>query len=149
MKPRVYLDTTVLSAAEDIRTPDRQNQTIEFFNRSAEFALTTSELTRSEIAATPDIARREQLLRHLNAISVIAITSEMHSLASEYVRSDIIPAAYEDDALHIAAAVLSAQEVLLSWNFRHMVNRRRRALVNQLNASRGLPTIEILTPPEL
>jgi hypothetical protein len=149
MKLRVYLDTTVLSAAEDARTPDRRDRTIEFFNRSAEFDLTTSELTRSEIAATPDITRKDQLLRRLNAISIIAITSQMHSLASEYVKNDIIPAAYEDDALHIAAAVLSAQEVLLSWNFRHMVNRRRRALVNQLNALQGLPAIEILTPPEL
>ena len=50
--------------------------------------------------------------------------------------------------MHIAAAVLSGQGVLASWNLRHLVNRRRGARVNLFNATRGLPTIEILTPPE-
>jgi hypothetical protein len=79
----------------------------------------------------------------------LRIENEMHVLADKYVDAAIIPVAYRDDAVHIAAAVLSGQDVLVSWNFRHLVNRRRRFLVNLLNASRGLPTIEILTPPEL
>ena len=48
------------------------------------------------------------------------------------------------DALHVAAAVLTQQEVLLSWNFRYLVNRRRCARVNDVNISWGLPTIEIV-----
>ena len=43
MKLRVYLDTTVLSAAEDIRTPERQQQTVDFFGRADQFLLATSE----------------------------------------------------------------------------------------------------------
>lgn len=114
-KLRVYLDTTVVSAAED-------------------------PLARE---------RRARLLARADAISVVTTTADMHALAQDYVRQGIIPAAYEDDAMHIAAAVLSGQDILASWNFRHMVNRRRRAMVNLLNSSRGLRTIEILSPPEL
>ena len=54
-----------------------------------------------------------------------------------------------NDSLHVAAAVLSRQDVLISWNFRHLVNRRRCAQVNQVNVSRGLPTVEIVAPPEM
>ena len=54
-----------------------------------------------------------------------------------------------NDALHVAAAVLHRQDILLSWNFKHLVNRRRRARVNDINISLGLPTLEILAPPEL
>lgn len=53
------------------------------------------------------------------------------------------------DARHLVIAVLSRQDVLLSWNFHHLANRRRRAQVNEVNVLRGLPTIEILAPPEL
>lgn len=149
MKLRVYLDTSVVSAAEDVRTPERQAQTLLFLARASEFDFATSDLTRQELEATADPQRRDRLLARITPIASVRITAEMRSLAREYVRHDIIPAAFEDDALHIAAAVLSGQDVLTSWNFRHMVNRRRRAMVNLLNASRGLRTIEILTPPEL
>ncbi|MFA7237101.1 MAG: hypothetical protein WC058_09570 [Phycisphaeraceae bacterium] len=149
MKLHVYLDTTVISAADDLRTPERQTQTLVFLARSGEFEFATSELTRQELAATPDAQRRDRLLARIASIPCIGITAPMHTLAKEYVEHDIIPAAYEDDAIHIAAAVLSGQDILASWNFRHMVNRRRRAMVNLLNASRNLPAIEILTPPEL
>lgn len=149
MKLRVYLDTTVVSAAEDARAPDRQAQTMAFFERAAEFTLATSELTRQELLGTPDLSRRDRLLERIADIPIVAIDAEMLALAREYVGHDIIPAPYQDDAVHIAAAVLSGQDVLASWNFRHLVNRRRRSLVNLLNTSRNLPTIEILTPPEL
>jgi hypothetical protein len=99
--------------------------------------------------ATPDPDRRTALLSRFGAIRIIPVQAEMVALAKEYVAQDIIPVAYEDDAIHIAAAVLSGQDVLASWNFRHLVNRRRRSLVNLMNASRGLPTIEIVTPSEL
>ena len=49
----------------------------------------------------------------------------------------------------MAAAVLTRQDVLLSWNFKHLVNRRRRAQINEENISLGLPTIEIVAPPEI
>ena len=51
--------------------------------------------------------------------------------------------------IRMAAAVLTRQDVLLSWNFKHLVNRRRRAQINDQNILLGLPTIEILAPPEI
>ncbi|MEX0774314.1 MAG: PIN domain-containing protein [Phycisphaeraceae bacterium] len=149
MKLRVYLDTSVISAAEDGRTPIRQAQTLAFFARANEFELITSELTRQELTETPDPQRRRRLLVRLEPIRTIAIDGDMRALATEYVGQDIVPPEYEDDAIHIAAAVLSRQDALISWNFRHLVNRRRRSLVNLFNSSRGLPIVEILSPPEL
>ena len=79
----------------------------------------------------------------------VPVTDEMRELADHYVRAGVFTPVMLADALHVAAAVLSRQDVLLSWNFRHLVNRRRRARVNDVNISLGLPTIEILPPPEL
>lgn len=73
----------------------------------------------------------------------------MRRLAASYVRSGTFTAVTYNDALHVAAAVLTNQDILLSWNFKHLVNRRRRAQINEGNISLGLPTIEIVAPPEM
>jgi len=44
---------------------------------------------------------------------------------------------------------ISRAEPLASWNFRHLVNRIRRARINEVNVRHGYPTLEILAPPEV
>ena len=74
---------------------------------------------------------------------------DRNKLAERYLTCDVFTRAMANDALHVAAAVLSRYDVVLSWNFRHLVNRRRRALINEVNTLLGLPTIEIVAPAEL
>ncbi len=64
-------------------------------------------------------------------------------------KAGVFTAFMMNDAVHVAAAVLTRQDILLSWNFKHLVNRVRRAEINQVNVSQGLPTIEIIAPPEI
>lgn len=149
MKLRVYLDTSVFSALYDDRVTDRRVQSQEFWERRGQFDIATSELAREELMETPDPERRTLLSRSLDDITVHAIPPEMRQLASSYLESGTFSAVTHNDALHVAAAVLTQQDVLLSWNFKHLVNRRRRAQINQGNVSMGLPTIEIVEPPEI
>jgi len=53
------------------------------------------------------------------------------------------------DARHVAACTVAGIPVLLSWNFRHLVNRTRRIRVNLVNLQEGYEQIEIIAPPEL
>ncbi len=77
------------------------------------------------------------------------INDQMRELAQGYVQESIVPVRYVDDALHIAAAVYGGADVLVSWNFKHLVRRNTRLLVNAVNARHGLRNIEILAPLEL
>lgn len=70
-------------------------------------------------------------------------------LSKDVVQAGVFTAIMMNDAVHVAAAVLTRQDILLSWNFKHLVNRVRRAKINQVNVSQGLPTIEIVAPPEI
>jgi len=149
MKLRVYLDTSVFSAYHDGRMLERQRETQEFWPRLEEFLVSTSELARQELAQASDTALRPKLLQLLGHVTVHPITEEMTALARRYVGQGIFSPIMLNDAIHVAAAVVSDQDVLLSWNFRHLVNRRRRAEINALNASAGLRTIEILAPSEI
>lgn len=89
------------------------------------------------------------MLDLIRPFGVLAVGEETRRLAQEYVRRGVFSPATMEDALHVAIAVASRQDMLVSWNFRHLVNRRRRALLNEVNILMAFPTIEVLTPPEV
>ncbi len=149
MKLRVYIDTSVFSALLDERAPARQEDTKPFFARLAEFAAETSTLARDQLMATPDPHRRADLLRLLEDVNLVPVPPGAHSLAQRYIEVGVFSEGSIDDATHVAVAVLGRYDVLVSWNFRHLVNRRRRARLNSVNVSWGLPEIDIVAPPEL
>jgi len=149
MKLKLYLDTSVFNALLDPNAPERQSATLRFWGHLSDYAIATSDVTVREIKDCPDPLRRGRLLALLEGVTVIGLTSEMQELAERYVRADVFTTGMMDDALHVAAAVLSRQDVIVAWNFRHLVNRRRRALVNDVNVSAGLPSIDIVSPPEM
>ncbi len=149
MKLRVYLDTSVFSAYYDDRLTDRQMETGAFWARLSEFEVATSELAREELAQAPDSGQRAKFQELLKGFMVHPVTEEMKELARHYIGGGAFSPAMFNDALHVAVAVLTRQDVLLSWNFKHLVNRRRRARVNDVNVSHSLQMIEIVAPPEI
>jgi len=53
------------------------------------------------------------------------------------------------DALHIALATVARVDVLVSWNFKHIVNLKRIHAYNAVNLKHGYPLLEIRTPREV
>jgi predicted nucleic acid-binding protein len=149
MKLRLYLDTSVISACVDDRMPERRRATVEFWNRLPEFDVSISELTVTEVRATRGVAPQRRMDELIEPFEVLPVGDEARALAREYVRRGVFSPSTLDDALHVAVAVVTRRDLLVSWNFRHLVNRRRRALVNEVSISLGYPTIEIIAPPEL
>ena len=52
------------------------------------------------------------------------------------------------DALHIALATVARVDILVSWNFKHIVNLRWIYADNAVNLKRGHPLLEMRTPRE-
>jgi hypothetical protein len=107
-----------------------------------------SNLTLEELRQAPSTLVHE-LLALTDGFQIIPIDDRMKVLAQVYVQQGVVPPKYVADALHIAAAVYGGADALVSWNFRHLVRRSTRLLVNYINAKQGLRTIEILAPPEI
>ena len=53
------------------------------------------------------------------------------------------------DAQHIAIATVGRVDVLVSWNFKHIVNLHRIHGYNSANLRMGYPMLEIRTPREV
>lgn len=144
MKLRIYLDTSVISAYVDDRLPERMGATIDFWGRLPEYEVCISELAVAEVRATREADRRQQMEDLIRPFEVLVVEEGSRRLAQEYVRRGVFSPATIEDALHVAIAVVHRQDILVSWNFRHLVNRRRRALINEVNILAGYPTIEIV-----
>jgi predicted nucleic acid-binding protein len=156
MKPlRVYLDTSVINFlfAED--APDFRAVTVDFFkNRSKEHVLFISRVVLAEIANDPDEYHRSRLLGVLDeyAVSVLPTDREetVERLAKAYLTEGAIPISKPADAMHVAYATIHGMDVLLSWNFKHLVNIRREERILAVNLKNGyrLP-LRIVSPLEM
>lgn len=67
-----------------------------------------------------------------------------------YVVQKIIPAGKFEDALHVAYATVHQMDILLSWNFKHLANVRREALIAAVNQQTGYRyPLRLLSPLEV
>jgi hypothetical protein len=74
---------------------------------------------------------------------------DSQALAKRYVKQGIIPAKYENDALHIAIASVNDLDVVVSWNFKHIVKVKTKKEVTGVNALMGYKDREIYSPLEV
>ena len=125
-KLKIFLDTSVYSAIFDNRVPSRQKMTQDFWNTIGDYEVYYSEI----------------ILEEINAISD-------ENLTQIYIDEGLIPEKYENDALLIALTSVYSLDILVSWNFKHLVKRKTRIGVNLINLKNSYKTIEILAPPEL
>ena len=79
----------------------------------------------------------------------VELTEESALLAQRYITEKVIGKAKQVDAQHIAVATVSRVDVLVSWNFKHIVNLQRIRGYNSVNLRYGYPLLEIRTPPEV
>ncbi|MBI4678442.1 MAG: type II toxin-antitoxin system VapC family toxin [Elusimicrobia bacterium] len=151
-KIRFYLDTSVPNHLFATDTPERMAATERFFSLLKDHARPCeafiSEMVVGEIARAPE-PRRQALLEALRGFPVLDATAESIRLARDYTQAGIIPPRYEADAIHLAVAAAHGLDMVISWNFEHMVNTRTRRQVNAINDLKGFPRIEIVTPEEV
>ncbi len=111
--------------------------------------LVISDLTVQEIATAPAAVRR--YLEDIPASHQIqvALRTEAEELANAYMAHGVVGPGSLADALHVALATVSGVDVLVSWNFKHIVNLGRIRLFNAVNLEQGYGLIEIRTPQEV
>ena len=77
----------------------------------------------------------------------IELTEEAVNLAGKYITEGVIGEGKLVDAEHIAIATIN--RVLVSWNFRHIVNLQKIRGYNSVNLKYGYPLLEIRSPLEV
>lgn len=151
MKPRIYIDTSVIGGYFD---KEFEEETKKLFKRlkKGEVIFVLSDLLEAELATAPEKVR-ELLERHVkqyaDQIEFVKNTTEAETLARKYIDEKVVGVTSFVDCNHIAIATICRAYVLASWNFRHIVNLQRIQGYNGVNLKHGYATLEIRTPKDL
>lgn len=146
-KLKIYLDTSVPSAYFDEKNLLRKEITRRFWKRLEEYEVFISSLVLEEIDDVGDEMKKKGLVTLLGGIKVLPSNEEeIKALAREYVSRGIIPVKYIEDAVHIAVASFHSMDVLISWNFEHIVKLKTKREVNAINMLLGYNQLEIVEP---
>lgn len=148
MKIRIYTDTSVLGGCEDEEFAEYSVRLMEGFVRG-ERVLVLSNLTVQELAAAPADVRRRLAAVPEAHIETLQLDAESKELAEAYIATGVLTASMRADAQHIAIATVARVDVLVSWNFKHIVNLQRIQGYNSVNLRKGYPMMEIRTPREV
>jgi hypothetical protein len=144
---RAYVDTSVFGGVHD---DEFRVGSERFFRavREGAFTILSSEPLTIEIGSAPKHVRAtyEALEAHMEPLIT---TDEAAELADAYLLAQVVPASSHVDALHVALASVARADVVVSWNFKHLVQLRRIRAFHAVNLLRGYPLIEIRSPLEV
>ena len=82
-------------------------------------------------------------------VEYVTITPEMELLRDAYLKAGIVGPDSREDAEHIAIAVVSGVDLVVSWNFKHIVHYDKIAGYNAVNILNGYRPLQIYSPKEI
>jgi hypothetical protein len=147
-KPRIYIDTSVIGGCFDAEFSAWSNGLMEDF-AAGTFMPILSDVVAAEVQDAPETVRKqyEALLRGQHEF--VLVTEEVINLADAYRRRDIVTPKFYDDGLHIALASVAEADLLVSWNFRHIVRFDKIRMFNSVNLEQGYKPLTIYSPREV
>jgi hypothetical protein len=147
-RPRIYVDTSVIGGCFDKEFEKYSNQLFEEF-RSWKKRLVISDLVLFELEGAPESVKEVLNKVPEDNIEYVFLSEESISLANAYLKEGVIVENSLSDARHLAIATIERVDVLVSWNFKHIVNLDRIHLINSVNLKLGYPILEIRSPMEV
>jgi hypothetical protein len=147
-KPTYYVDTSVFGGCLDA---EFSKESIQLFDacRAGTCRLIVTPILLAELSLAPAevLAILEGLPR--DAIEAVPLTREAEQLRDEYLTDRVVGPKWRDDAHHVALATVSKADLIVSWNFKHLVNIGRIRGFNAVNLRCGYQPIDIRSPKEV
>ena len=148
LKQRYYIDTSVFGGIFD---PEFEIPTRMLFDKMIKENITIlySELTETELENAPEKIKQFVVNLEQKYMEYINLSKEASELGDKYILEDVVGKSSREDCIHIALATTNRADVLISWNFKHIVNLKRIRGYNSVNLKYGYPAIEIRSPKEM
>ncbi len=147
-KQTVYVDTSVIGGCFDDEFKEWSNNLVTDFQKGL-FIPVLSEITAAEINEAPfEVKNMYQEILSYNSL-YLEIDDSTIALAEYYQKRNVLTEKFFDDGLHIALATINRIDMLVSWNFKHIVHFDKIRLFNSINIEIGYKPIEIYSPREV
>ena len=147
-KERYYIDTSVIGGCLDEEFKNASRRLMGLFIEGEKVAL-VSDITMAELSEAPKEVQR--ILEEVPDVHVerVSLDGESNDLSASYIKARVIPKRFLADSQHIAIATVAKADVIISWNFKHIVNIERIRGFNSVNVKHGYGTMEIRSPWEV
>jgi predicted nucleic acid-binding protein len=145
---RIYLDTSIFGGLYDEEFIEFTEPLFERIKNS-EFEIVHSNITEQELEKAPERIKKTTKLLPKKSTEFVKSDIETANLAKKYIEEGVVGATSYADCLHIALATKHNANILISWNFKHIVNVVRIIGYNSVNTSEGYKPIDIRSPREL
>ncbi|MFZ4800276.1 MAG: PIN domain protein [Bacteroidia bacterium] len=148
MKQRFYFDTSVFGGLFDA---EFERETTLLFEKVklGQIICVYSDLSLTELSRAPQNVRDYFLELPKENMEFVEVTKEAFELANQYLNERVVGKTSADDCCHIAAATINKVDLLVSWNFKHIVNVIRIRGYNSVNLKNGYIQLEIHSPKEI
>ena len=149
---RIYLETSVFNFVFADDAPEKKADTLKLFEeiKAGKYLPFASVYVSDELNLASEPKRSQMLgLIRQYGIEILPDNTEAERLAGAYVAEGIIPAKYLTDAKHIASASVAGLDVVVSWNFKHIVKLKTIRLTEVVNLKESYKRILINSPTEV
>ena len=151
-KLRIYLDTSVISYLEQEDAPEKMKQTKKLWQifQTGKYEIIISDLVLAELNECKEPKRSilKEYLAQINYIRV-DINEETEKMANQIIIKKILKPKSFDDCLHIASAILNDCNIIISWNFKHIVNLYTINEIRKITYEERRNNIDIYSPDVL
>jgi len=151
MKPRIYVETSVISylaarPSSDSINATRQHFSYQLWQKRTQLDLLVSDAVLAEVQIGDDDAVRNRLM-YCNALALLDVHPGVEDIAMHLLRKKAVPAGAFTDAVHIAVAALHQVQFIASWNFRHIVGAVARRNI-ELALTEVVASVPVIATPE-
>jgi hypothetical protein len=145
---RAFVDSSVFGGVFDDEFADDSKRFFEEVRRGR-FIVLVSEILFREILSAPPQVRDVLTSIPTDRLEDVPLTEESVALTEAYIAAGAVSEKWQDDAAQIAMATIARADLLLSWNFRHIVNFDRIRVFNSVNLAHGYSLLDIRCPKEI
>lgn len=147
-KLSLYIDTSVIGGYFDLEFEEETKKLFQSILNN-EFHIIYSTVTEDELLNAPEKVR--ELLDTIpnENKTKIELTEEAVMLGDTYITENVVGKKSREDCFHIALATIHKADILVSWNFKHIVNVMRIRGYNAVNLKLGYSNIDIRSPKEI
>jgi hypothetical protein len=144
----VYADTSVFGGCFD---DEFKLESVRFFEevRQGQFVVVVSNVTLDELELAPDSVRGVLADLPAQQVEIVSSSPESDTLKNPYLAAAVVGPASSNDAAHIAVATVSNVDLVVSWNFKHIVHFEKIGGYEGVNNLRGDRSPRIYSPREV
>ena len=147
-KLRIYIDTSVIGGCFDEEFSKWSNALMKDF-KLENFQPIVSEIVAIEIAKAPHNVRNKYSEVLGYGAEQLNVDEEVDILSEAYEKAEILTPKFMEDMIHIALATVANVDIVVSWNFRHIVRFDKIRQFNAVNLRMGYKELEIYSPREV